>query len=271
MRVWKIALAGLVVAGAAASWKFWPEIVGTIQKEMAQGAPAPAARCVTRGSDPWRPLPCLGSASRVPGGQSWPAPCCPRSWARWDRRRLPPSRLLLWASPSPCRRSQSSPSGVPLPLPASFPTPVPLSHWPCFHSTGLQLSPTSHKPRAGAFPKGSVRELSAAPGDHPHGGSSQGRETKPTPASQWGRGGVLKESTGVNGPPVNPVRKDWALLLEQRHDPSSLFLFPAIALPVSSPVNKGDTEVRRGTGMPQGSGWEAPMNTSQPGFGQLQE
>lgn len=43
MRVWKIALAGLVVAGAAASWKFWPEIVGTIQKEMAQGAPAPAA------------------------------------------------------------------------------------------------------------------------------------------------------------------------------------------------------------------------------------
>nr|XP_025841366.1 chromogranin-A isoform X3 [Vulpes vulpes] len=44
---------------------------------------------------------------------------------------------------------------------------------------------------------------------------------------------------------MNPVGKDWALLLEQRHDPSSLLLFPAIALPVSSPMNKGDTEVMK--------------------------
>jgi multidrug efflux system membrane fusion protein len=44
MRVWKIALAGLVIAGAAAvTFNFWPQIAGTIQKEMAQKSAAPAA------------------------------------------------------------------------------------------------------------------------------------------------------------------------------------------------------------------------------------
>lgn len=44
MRVWKIALAGLVIAGAAAAtFSFWPQIAGTIEKEMAQKSAAPAA------------------------------------------------------------------------------------------------------------------------------------------------------------------------------------------------------------------------------------
>lgn len=43
MRVWKIALAGLVIAGAAVTFNFWPQITGTIQKEMAQKSQAPAA------------------------------------------------------------------------------------------------------------------------------------------------------------------------------------------------------------------------------------
>lgn len=36
--------------------------------------------------------------------------------------------------------------------------------------------------------------------------------------------------------------------MEQRSDPSTLFFFPVTALPVNSPMNKGDTEVRRGAG-----------------------
>ena len=55
----------------------------------------------------------------------------------------------------------------------------------------------------------------------------------------------------MNGPLMNPVRKDWALPSEQKGDPSSLFFFPVSARPVNSPVNKRDTEVRRGMGMPR--------------------
>lgn len=61
----------------------------------------------------------------------------------------------------------------------------------------------------------------------------------------------MRGSTEVNGPLLNPVRKDWALPSEQKSDPSSLFFFPVIALPVNSPMNKRDTEVRRDVGMPQ--------------------
>lgn len=58
----------------------------------------------------------------------------------------------------------------------------------------------------------------------------------------------------MNGPPLNPVRKDWALPSEKKSHPISLFFFPVIALPVNSPMNKGDTEVRRGTGMSRDGG-----------------
>ncbi|MBV99514.1 Chromogranin-A, partial [Eschrichtius robustus] len=44
---------------------------------------------------------------------------------------------------------------------------------------------------------------------------------------------------------MEPVWKDRVLPSEQRSDPSSLFLFLVIALPVNSPMNKGDTEVMK--------------------------
>lgn len=45
MRIWKVALAGLLIAGAAAvTFGFWPQIAGTLEKELTeQQAPAPAA------------------------------------------------------------------------------------------------------------------------------------------------------------------------------------------------------------------------------------
>lgn len=55
---------------------------------------------------------------------------------------------------------------------------------------------------------------------------------------------------------MEPVWKDRVLPSEQRSDPSSLFFFLVIALPVNSPINKGDTEVRRGAGMPRHGGQE---------------
>lgn len=106
----------------------------------------------------------------------------------------------------------------------SFPTPLgslflSLLPSPQSHSVAglvfIALAFSSPPPPSGALPKGSVRELSAASGDHPRGGSHQGRETKSTPASHW-VGAVLRGGTGVNGPPINPSQGRTALAPRSR-------------------------------------------------------